>query len=82
MKELFVSGSAFLQKPAHNAEHTYLDADHCGPQQDDVRASTSGALPKRIRRPTGNHIRFISLKNFPDRLLDIFDDQPRIRFGA
>jgi hypothetical protein len=33
MKELFVSGLAFLQKPAHNAEHTYLDADHCGPQQ-------------------------------------------------
>jgi hypothetical protein len=36
MKELFVSGSAFLRKPAHNAEHTYLDADRCGPQQDDV----------------------------------------------
>ena len=25
------------------------------------------ALPKRIKRPT-NHVRFIRLKNFPDRL--------------
>ncbi|HWY66867.1 MAG TPA: hypothetical protein VNX61_16750 [Rhizomicrobium sp.] len=35
------SGSAFPQKPAHNAEHTYLDADHCGPQQDDVRCDSA-----------------------------------------
>jgi hypothetical protein len=31
--------------------------------------STSGAPQKRIKRPTRNHIRFIRLKNFPDRLL-------------
>jgi hypothetical protein len=30
--------------------------------------STSGAPQKRIKRPTRNHIRFIRLKNFPDRL--------------
>jgi hypothetical protein len=40
---------------------------HCGPQQDDVRASTSGALPNRIKRPTRNHIGFIRLKNFPEK---------------
>ena len=28
------------------------------------------ALPSRIKRLTRNHIRFIRLKNFPDRLLD------------
>ena len=37
---------------------------------DDVRASTSIPLPKRIERPTKNHIQFISLKSFPDGLLD------------
>ena len=29
-----------------------------------------GAL-QRIKRPSMNHIRFIGLKNFPDRLLDL-----------
>src|SRR6478752_1983056 len=41
---------------------------HGGPPQGGVRASTSGAL-QRIKRPAMNHIRFIGLKNFPDRLL-------------
>src|SRR6185436_15852949 len=42
---------------------------HGGPLQGGVQASTSGAL-QRIKRPSMNHIRFIGLKNFPDRLLD------------
>jgi hypothetical protein len=40
---------------------------HGGPLQGGVQASTSGAL-QRIKRPSMNHIRFIGLKNFPDRL--------------
>ena len=45
-----------------------LDRRRCGPPQGGVQASTSGAL-QRIKRPAINHIQFIELKNFPDRLL-------------
>ena len=51
-----------------------LDRRHCGPPQGGVQASTSGTL-QRIKRPAMNHIRFIGLKNFPDRLLGAL--QPR-----
>ena len=42
---------------------------HCGLQRVDVRGSTWGA-PSRIKRLTRNHVRFIRLKNFSDRLLE------------
>ena len=45
------------------------NAGPCGPRRGDDRVSTWGA-PSRIWRPTRNHIRFIRLKNFPDRLSD------------
>jgi hypothetical protein len=59
-------GSTIAQ---HRSDH-WGNEGHCGPPQGGVRVSTSGAPQKRIKRPTRNHIRFIRLKNFPDRLLE------------
>jgi hypothetical protein len=53
---------------------------HGGPLQGGVQASTSGAVQRIKRRPSMNHIGFIGLKNFPERLLNLsiaHDPEPR-----
>jgi NADH dehydrogenase len=50
----------------HQLNHSGTEG-HYGLQCVDVPRSTWGA-PSRIKRPTMNHIRFIRLKNFSDRL--------------
>src|SRR5262249_33258695 len=67
-------GSWAARSPTRYRSDRSGNVSHCGPRQGAVRASTSGAL-LRIKRPTRNHIRFIRLKNFPDRLLDLLDGQ-------
>src|SRR3954466_14134652 len=54
--------------PSVRSKRGPVHKGHGGPLQGGVQASTSGAL-QRIKRPSMNHIRFIGLKNFPDRLL-------------
>jgi hypothetical protein len=62
-----LAGSWALRSPIRHQLDRSGNEGHGGPPQGGVQASTSGAL-QRIKRPAMNHIRFIRLKNFPDRL--------------
>src|SRR5258708_6203672 len=65
-----LAGSWALRSPIRHQLDRSGNEGHSGPPQGGVQASTSGAL-QRIKRPAMNHIRFIGLKNFPDRLLTL-----------
>src|SRR6516225_2804437 len=67
-RHVALAGSGPPRSPIRRRSDRSDNEGYCGPRLRGVRASTSRAL-QRIKRPTMNHIRFIRLKNFSDRLL-------------